>query len=143
MRFKTPCSRIRSSLVETPSSSSFLAAGLAGVLAWVKASNGNASVEVTMEAVPARKVRRGVFIRYPSMIVNATDGAKTHKQYNSHGMLAVSWIEKRGLAVERDLSAECGCYAGNETEVAIVAGGVSLDAREKDFVESRRFRLFA
>src|SRR5215831_875967 len=145
MRFSTPCSRIRSSLVETSSSaSSFLGAGFAGDLVCATSvASGRARVEVTMEAVPVRKVRRGVFISAPSMMMVSANGTNTHKQYNSRGMISVNGIEKRGLAVERNLSPERCSHAGNQMEVMIVAGGVGLDARQKFFFKSRRLGLFA
>src|SRR5581483_6577168 len=147
MRFSTPCSRMRSSLVETSSPcSSFLAAGLAGgiLVCAANAESGSARVEVTIEAVPVRKVRRGVFIFYiSSMIMRTTYRTNTHKQYNSGGMPTVNRVEELGLAIERYLRSERCCKAWNQLEVVIVPGGIRLDSRQKFLIESRRLRLLA
>src|SRR6185437_3425187 len=138
---------MRSSLVETSSlCSPFLAAALAGgfLICAANVESGSASVEVIIEAVPVRKVRRGVFIFYiSSMSMCATCRTDAHKQYNSGGMLTVNRIEELGLAIKRNLSAERCRKAGNQLEVMIVSGGVSLDSRQKFLVKSLRLRLLA
>src|SRR5436190_7877658 len=94
MRLSTPCSRMRSSLVETSSSgSSFLTAFFA-VFCTARAEKGVARVEVATAEVPTRKVRRDVFMIRSSMRVSIALGAHAYKQYSPGRVLTVNRREK-------------------------------------------------
>src|SRR5215475_15616405 len=145
MRFNTPCSRIRSSLVETSSSCSLV---LAVLFCTASAAKGWAKPEaIKAVEVRTRKVRLGVSID-PSFSsvpwwMCASAGAKAHKPYCSFRMLSVNRREEIRLAVKGNLPSESGSHPGNPMKVVIIAQGVSLHARQEALGKSRRLRLFA
>src|SRR5215472_12040319 len=110
MRFNTPCSRIRSSLVETPSSCSSV---LPVFFCADRVEKGWAKLEaINATEVRAKKVRLGVSmdlsfqrpisapISAPSVLKTcAAPWAKAHEQYCSFRMLSVNRREEIRLAV--------------------------------------------
>ena len=76
------------------------------------------------------------------MRMSVTFGAHPHEQYNSQRMLPVNRRKRIRLAIERHLCAQRGGKARDQGEVVVVSCGVSLDAGEELFVESRWLHLF-
>src|SRR5436305_1334157 len=56
-------------------------------------------------------------------------------------MLAIQRIEKIWFAVQRDLGAQCRSQMRNDFEFMVIAGGVSLYARQKILFKASRLRL--
>src|SRR5215467_2103073 len=129
---------MRSSFVETSSSASSFAAVFLGNLCAASAANGAANVEVAMADVPARKLRRELFIIPSLMRMRAAGGADAHEQYNPCGMASVDRGQKIRLAVEHHLRAQRGRKPADERNVTVVSHRVGLNAGEKLFLEARR-----
>src|SRR5712691_3809454 len=135
MRLSTPCSRIRSSLVET--SSSFVACG--------KPNAAVARLDVSTAEPPTKSALRSIFI-LPSLVVRMNlrlRGANAQEHYNSGGMLSINQSQRFGLAVERQLSADGRGQMREQFDVPVIAESVCLNSGKECLTKSRWLQVVA